>query len=694
MKFPALPPLPRFSRAEILFSAKSFASAMLALYLAQWIGLPRPFWALLTAYVVSQPLAGTVRSKALYRFCGTLAGSTATVLMVPALSNAPELLAGALALWVAACLYVSLLDRTPRAYIFMLAGYTAALIGFPSVETPQLIFDTAVARTEEILLGVSCATLIHSLVLPTGLTPSLIGLLDRTLGDARHWIDDLLRIDGQAFAHEVDRRRLATDITQLRLLSTHVPFDTTHLAWTAGALRSMQDRVAALTPIFAAVEDRLQALQEAEGALAPDVRVVLGQTARWIEGSADDTSSLKQSLRSLGEAKHFSAWSRALRLALATRLEQLIDGWQACVQLRADIDLGLAGAAMPARSSPSSAQPLHLDRGMALLSAFAAFVAIVAACVFWMLTAWPMGSAAAMMAAVFCSFFASQDDPVPMIHGFLKFTLWSMPISAIYVLVLMPLVTDMASLALVCAPVFLVLGLFVARASTASAAMAMVFGVAGVLSAHDTGSSDFVSFLNSMTGQALGIVIAARTTRLVRSVGADWMARRIQRTTQRELAELAARRGDATRADDEGFAARLLDRIGLIAPRVADADSSATRDALRDLRLGADIAALQDSLAELPLSTAHKIRALLAELAGALRARVAMPMPADNSPLLAKLDAGLTATLDASDEAAEKHLEGRSASRLATAALVGLRRNLFNVAPPSFTKPALQEMSP
>jgi uncharacterized membrane protein YccC len=682
LKLPSLPRLQALSLAEMQFSAKSFAGAMLALFVAQWIGLPRPFWALLTAYVVSQPLAGTVRSKALYRFCGTLMGSIATVLIVPILSNAPELLAAALALWVAACLYVSLLDRTPRAYVFMLAGYTAALIGFPAVETPLLIFDTAVARVEEIVLGISCATLVHSIVLPTGLTPSLIALLDRTLADGRRWMSDLLRTDGKSFEHDVDRRRLATDITQLRLLSSHVPFDTSHLAWTADALRSMQDSMAALTPTFAAVEDRLLALREAEGTIAPDVAALLAELSAWLDTGVGDASTLKQSLRDFAGGSELATWARALRAALAARLEQLVDGWQACLQLRSDIDVGLTGSAMPTRGlTGSNAQPLHRDRGMAALSAFAAFVAIGAACAFWMLTAWPMGSAAAMMAAVFCSFFASQDDPVPMIHGFLKFTLWSMPIAAVYVLVLLPLVTDMTSLALVCAPVFLLLGCFVARPSTAAASMAMVFGVAGALAAHDTGSADFVSFINGMIGQVIGIVIAAQTTRLVRSVGADWMARRIQRATQRELSDLASGRSSA--AGDHGFSTRMLDRIGMIAVRVADADSNATREALRDLRLGADIVTLQQVSGALSLGTAHKIRVLLAGLADALRGRKPI------EEMLAKLDIGLAATLKEGGDGTQP--------RLAVAALIGLRRNLFNnAALPAFAAgsgPASQEIS-
>ena len=241
--------LPRYTRAELVFSGKSFAAAMLAMYLASRAGLPRPFWALMTTYIVAHPLAGAVRSKALFRFGGTLVGSMAALLLVPALVNAPELLSLALACWVALCLYVSLLDRTPRAYLFMLAGYTAALIGFPAVTTPELMFDTAIARVEEIGLGILCASVVHSIVLPASLAPSVLGLMDRTLADARRWLGDLLDplrtapiLPGSADSKlTADRRRLAADITQLRLLSTHVPFDTTHLRWTAGAIRAMQD---------------------------------------------------------------------------------------------------------------------------------------------------------------------------------------------------------------------------------------------------------------------------------------------------------------------------------------------------------------------------------------------------------------------------------------------------------------------
>jgi uncharacterized membrane protein YccC len=158
--------MPKFDRWTLLFSVNSFAAAMLALYIGFALGLPRPYWAMTTAYIVSQPLAGAVRSKALYRLLGTMLGGAAAVAMVPALVNAPVLLCLAMALWVGGCLTISLMDRTPRSYVLMLAGYTAAIIGFPAVNQPGGVFEIAVSRVIEIGLGILCATLVHSLVFP------------------------------------------------------------------------------------------------------------------------------------------------------------------------------------------------------------------------------------------------------------------------------------------------------------------------------------------------------------------------------------------------------------------------------------------------------------------------------------------------------------------------------------------------
>ena len=121
------------------FAMANTAAVLSALYIAMAFDLERPYWAMFTVFIIAKPMSGAVRSKAIYRFAGTVAGATVAVFLVPPLVQAPVLLCVALSAWVGTCLYFSLLDRTPRSYAFMLAGYTAAIIGFSVVESPQAV---------------------------------------------------------------------------------------------------------------------------------------------------------------------------------------------------------------------------------------------------------------------------------------------------------------------------------------------------------------------------------------------------------------------------------------------------------------------------------------------------------------------------------------------------------------------------
>jgi uncharacterized membrane protein YccC len=378
------------SSAEMLFSAKSFAAAMLSIYIAMRIGLPRPFWALMTSYVVAAPFAGPTRSKGVYRALGTMVGAGAMVFVVPHLINSPELLSLALALWAGACLYISLLDRTPRSYVLVLAGYTAAVIAFPAVNDPGAIFDLALTRVEEIMLGIVCTTLVHSLVLPQPFGPVLLARLDRAVRDAHDWISDAVNASGDTRSAG-ERRKLAADITELRLMSTHLPFDTSQLRWTEKAVTALQERLAQFVPLVSGVEDRLAALRElgATGVLAKwstllkDVvaltetpkEVLLDARGAVLHTRIDELAPIVS--RALG-------WTGMIELNLATRLHRLVD---ICVQtriLRQHIDAGVHGKLpLAVRDLPGvSSSALHRDRGMAMLSAFAAVVAVLACCAF------------------------------------------------------------------------------------------------------------------------------------------------------------------------------------------------------------------------------------------------------------------------------------------------------------------------
>jgi uncharacterized membrane protein YccC len=276
-----------------------------------------------------------------------------------------------------------------------------------------------------------------------------------------------------------------------------------------------------------------------------------------------------------------------------------------------------------------------------------------------------------MMAGVFCCFFATQDDPVPAIKMFLKYTLLSMPVAALYILCVLPAVHSYEMLVLVIAPVFLVAGVFVPRAATGGQAMAFLIGMAGTLSLQDTGTLDIPNFLNSMLAQLFGYIAAGVITGLMRSVSSDWMARRMLRTARRELAQMAQSQSTQPLLN---ISARIVDRIGLLMPRLAVAHPTPEAravaiEALRELRVGLHIAqlrGLQQQLEQAGVALRPLLQKLGSHFGGAMDGAVAAP-----TSLLERLDATLRAVCAAGGTSAG------GARPLAAAALASMRRDLF-----------------
>ena len=207
------------------------------------------------------------------------------------------------------------------------------------------------------------------MVLPRGLAPALTLLLDTRRARRPALMQDILA-GGDAGKSDKDRRTLANDITQLRLLSTHVPFDTSNCVLDRGAVRAMQDRVAALTPIVSAVEDRMRALQ-ADGQPPENVARLLASISKWIDAGPRATHATALRLRAAAvrltpAIDSRSSWRDALLASLMTRLRELIDGYDECLTLRREIRAGLNGAARRApRHLDAQRHPLHRDHGMA-----------------------------------------------------------------------------------------------------------------------------------------------------------------------------------------------------------------------------------------------------------------------------------------------------------------------------------------
>jgi uncharacterized membrane protein YccC len=679
--------LPTWS--EALFSVKTFMAGMLALYIAFSIDLSRPYWALSTVYIVSQPLAGALRSKALYRIAGTLLGAVVTVALVPNLVNSPEILSAALALWVGLCLYLSLLDRTPRSYLFILAGYSTALIGFPAVGEPGAMFDIALARVEEITLGILCATVVGSVVFPRPLGPALAARLDAWLNDASRWSLDVL--DGRgAAAALAHRRRLAADAVELNMLWTQLAFDTSSLAQATRWVRMLQQRMVVLLPLLAAICDRIDALRQAN-AISPALGALIADVKAWIASGSDApraaTIALRSAITRLDRSdggrpdqdrpgpRRFD-WTRLLLASLLARLREFVDVMEDCRELRRHIASETTRA--PARriiARANAGAALHRDHGMAFLSALAAILSIAVCCIIWIATAWPEGALLAQLAAVVCCFFATQDDPVPAIIGFVYAAVAAIVIDLVYLFAVFPRIDGFPMLVLVLAPVFFLIGIGMARPALAGLANGLAIITATLLSLDSTYSADFSGYVNGSLASIAGLSIAGIVTGIVRSVGADLAARRLMRAGWRDIAAAAQAADPSDRAV---LAARMLDRLGLLTPRLAalppSCDAGGT-DAMLDLRVGVGVIEARAFRSHLSHQSRAAVDAVLdgvAEYYRALAAEFGRP-PRNRAVLQDRVDRALTLVAE------------EPPSRQTRAVLLGLvavRRALFRDAPP------------
>ena len=205
-----------------IFSIKTFGASMLALYIALAFDLDRPVWSMATVYIVAHPFSGVLASKAVYRVLGTLLGAVVAIILVPNLVNAPVVLSAVLAVWVGVCLFFARLDRTPRSYVLMLAGYTVALIGFPSVTDPLSVFPTAIARCQEITVGILCATLVGHIILPRHIGPVIASQINGWMADVAKLVTESFDAGMDADQLDRDRARIAADLGELHGMALHL----------------------------------------------------------------------------------------------------------------------------------------------------------------------------------------------------------------------------------------------------------------------------------------------------------------------------------------------------------------------------------------------------------------------------------------------------------------------------------------
>jgi uncharacterized membrane protein YccC len=557
--------------------------------------------------------------------------------------------------------------------MFMLAGYTCALIAFPSVADPSAIFDTAVARSQEIIVGILCATIASTIILPRSVGPAVAGRVDRWLAGARSLSQDVLAGRSARPSVRDHRLNLAAEAVEIDNLSDHLAFDRDAGRETLRWMRALRLRMLTFLPLLSSIGDRIDALGGQDRSAHPQLMALVDDVSQWIVAN-DTEREPAERLRTAIAAQQpklnaGSSWNDIMTASLLLRLRDLVDISADCRVLNQAIAEGgrPPGAKLAFQPDGGAAPVRDTDKGMALWSAVGVFITILVCCAFWIVTGWADGATAPTMAAVGCSFFANQDDPAVGLRGFAKWTLVALIIIGIYLFGILPAISNPEMLVLVLAPSYLIFGYLIARPATFFIGMLLAANTSSLMALQQTYNADFGSFANSSIAFFVGTEMSVITIQLIRSVGSEWSVRRLMRRGWLAIAQAAERRGNRDRA---AFAGLMLNRIGLLAPRLLALRTSELSkvDSLRELRVGLNIVDLRRARHGLSQPTLSAMDAMLDDLAVCFRAHQGGEMP---DALLAKVDHALSAAVGEQGPARSDALIG----------LVGIRRGLFPDAP-------------
>ena len=639
------------------YGVRTFAASMIALYIAMLMQMPRPYWAMATVYIVSNPFLGPTTSKALYRAIGTFLGAAAAVLFVPMFVQSPYVLVLVIALWTGTLLFLSLHLRTANNYAFMLAGYTLPLIALPVVDNPLAVWDVAEARTEEIFLGIAVAAVVSAMFWPRRLAPVFKDSVSKWFAEASTYSLRFLSRDVRPEEVSGLRTSMVATFNSLELMIGQLPHEGAR-PQTVRNTKELRGRMIHLLPVIDALDDALYALERRTPELVDKFAPMLAAASEWLQHKDADIErwqALKDQLEALQPSAQALEDRRQLLFSNALyRLGEWIDLWQDCRSLQIAIECENQDSwrAVYRHWRLGRLTPF-LDRGLMLYSAASTVSAIIVASVLWILLGWTDGGAAVILAAVSCSFFASMDDPAPQIYRFFFWTAMSVLFASLYLFLVLPNLHDFPMLVLAFSVPFIVVGTLTVKPQFYLGMLLTLVNTSSFISIQGAYDADFLSFANSNLAGPVGLLFAFVWTLIARPFGAELAAKRLTRFSWRDIVSLTE---PASLADHRHLGVQMLDRLMQHLPRLAMTGQD-TGIALREVRVALnllDLLAYTPRVLGAPQVLLHQVVAEVGEYFKAcLKAGERLPAP---SPLLMTLDRTRRALNTECDEGARLHL--------------------------------------
>jgi uncharacterized membrane protein YccC len=413
-----------------IYVFKALTAAFLALGIAMKLDMPQPRTAMTTVFILMTQQSGRVLAKSFYRICGTLVGLVVMLVFISLFSQQPELFIAATAIWVGICTAGAARNRNFRSYGFVLAGYTAALIGIPASQNPDGAYMSALTRVAEITLGIVCSAAVSALLFPQHVSEQM-----RTTVRAR--FSAFVEYVSATLSGHIDRAQI--EATNARFVADIVGFETTRsvAVFESPASRMRSGRLSRVNNEFMTVSTRFHALHQLMNRLH-DAKAtkVIGAFEPYFKEIAPLLNKSGEPVLNAVDAVHAAAQLEAYKAELPQRVRAT----------RAELE-AQADAGMPMLDFDTASELLHrfvddlhayaatyaslavdmhererwIERYTPKTNALAAgigglraaFVVALLGAV-WIATAWPSGTSLVLTGAAVCALASSSPYPARM----------------------------------------------------------------------------------------------------------------------------------------------------------------------------------------------------------------------------------------------------------------------------------------
>ncbi len=598
----------RPSRLDLIFALKTFIAGMLALFVSFELDLINPMWSIGTVLIIANPYSGMVSSKCVYRVVGTIGGAVIALTLTPHLINTPWIFTVVLSLWVGFALYVSLLDRTPRSYAFMLAGYSTAMIVFNAITyiDQYNIFDIALARVIEISIGVISSAVVSATILPMHIGSAIKQRVIKTLKDTENLFANLLNTDSQQNNTQL-LAAITRDTTDIHALAVHLSYEKGELHGMTKPLQEMLHQISMVVANLVALSERIKQLKELRfiETHAEKLQQLSAHVVQFLEQKdliVDENilqlpDEFESDFASLMESA--STHQQVLVAAMKMDVRHFISNVLAVKVLWQRIQQG--NKEIPDNITPMTTKypSLHRDHGVAIRGGISAVLITFIVTGVWIVSGWKAGFMMAQMGAVTACILTALDNPVPVLRIFIWGSIASAVLVFVYAFGIFPHVTTFWELGLVLLPMFLFAVSMMANQMLMPVGMVLGINTMMGLNLHNAYSMDAVSYLDSSFAMILGVLVSLIVIDVVRAMSPDTSASRILALHYRAMRQAIYL---PYGLDFKVHLRSMLDRIGILNSKMVQSDEikASIHQALIESSSIVDLSRLQELANQFP----------------------------------------------------------------------------------------------